>query len=61
MWLSRGILFSFPRIYTEPAQSPADNFAAQGDVLKALHADQLAFLVVCVFIQVRKIFYLHLV
>ena len=36
------ILFSFPRIYTEPAQSAADNFAAQGDVLKALHADQFS-------------------
>ena len=36
------ILFLSPRIYTEPAQSPADNFAAQGDVLKALHVDQFS-------------------
>ena len=38
--VEQGDSFSFPRIYTEPAQSLADNFAAQGDVLKALHADQ---------------------
>ena len=40
--VEQGDSFSFPRIYTEPAQSPADNFAAQGDVLKALHADQFS-------------------
>ena len=40
MWLSREILFLSLAFYTEPAQSLADNFAAQGDVLKALHADQ---------------------
>ena len=57
--VEQGDSFLSLAFYTEPAQSLADNFAAQGDVLKALHADQFTLLVVCVFIQVHKIFCLH--
>lgn len=38
--IEQGDSFSFPRVYTEPAQSLDDNFASQGDVLSALYADQ---------------------
>lgn len=38
--IEQGDSFSFPRIYAEPAQSLEDNFAAQGEVLNALHCDQ---------------------
>ena len=57
--VEQGDSFSFPRIYTEPAQSLADNFAAQGDVLKHYMPINLVFLVVYAFTQVRKIFCLH--
>lgn len=38
--IEQGDSFSFPRVYTEPAQSLDDNFASQGDVLTALYCDQ---------------------
>ena len=43
MTLVAGDSFSFPRIYTEACSiSHRIPFAAQGDVLKALHADQFS-------------------
>ncbi|TYB05221.1 AAA family ATPase [Aggregatibacter actinomycetemcomitans] len=38
--VEQGDSFSFPRVYTEPAQSVEDNFAAQKTVATALYFDQ---------------------
>ena len=38
--VEQGDSFSFPRVYTEPAQSVEDNFAAQKGVATALYFDQ---------------------
>ena len=38
--IEQGDSFSFPRVYTEPAQSVEDNFAAKKGVATALYLDQ---------------------
>ena len=38
--VEQGDSFSFPRVYTEPAQSVEDNFAAKKGVATALYLDQ---------------------